>query len=163
MKKAILASVAGVALAFGLAACSNEAEVPVDTAAEAPDAPEGVSVNDGRMNIPAVAGSPAAIYFTLINTGPDELILRAANVAGAQSASLHETADADGVMTMPQLDQLPIAPGETVAFMPGGKHVMVMGLPAGLEPGGEIEVTLSFDSGDKVSFPARLLAPGDPG
>lgn len=159
MKRAILASAAGIALAFGVAACS-EAEAPVEAA---PEAPEGLTVTDARLNIPAASGNPAALYFTLTNAGGELLMLRAANIAGAESATLHGTSEYAGQMTMPELIQIPVAAGETVEFAPGDKHVMVMGLPDGLEPGGEIEVTLSFLRGDKISFPARLLAPGDDG
>lgn len=160
MNKAILASVAGVALAFGVAACSNEAEVPVDAAA---DAPAGLTVSDARMNIPAVAGNPGAVYFTLTNGGSEALMLRSASVVGAESTTLHATSEYAGQMTMAELVQLPIDPGESLTFEPGGNHVMVMGLPEGLEPGGEMELTLTFLRGAELTFPVRLLAPGDDG
>lgn len=159
MNKAIVASLASLTLALGLVACAEE-PAPVEAA---PEAPEGLTVTDARLNIPAASGNPAALYFTLTNASGELLMLRAANVAGAESASLHGTSEYAGQMTMPELIQIPVAAGETVEFEPGAKHVMVMGLPDGLEPGAEIEVTLSFLRGDKISFPAKLLAPGDDG
>ncbi len=144
MNKAILASMAGVALAFGVAACSNEAEAPVDAAAEAP---AGLTVSDARMNIPAAAGNPGAVYFTLTNGGSEALMLRSASVVGADSATLHATSEYAGQMTMAELVQLPIAPGESLTF----------------EPGGEMELTLTFLRGAELTFPVRLLAPGDDG
>ena len=159
MKKAILASVAGVALALGVVACS-EAEAPVEAA---PAAPEGLAVSEARMNIPAASGNPAAVYFTITNSSAEMLMLRSVEIAGAESASLHGSSEYAGRMTMPELIQIPIPAGETVEFEPGAKHVMVMGLPDGLEPGGEIEVTLNFLRGTQLTFPAKLLAPGDSG
>lgn len=160
MRKAFIASVGGLALALGLAACSSEPETPVEAA---PEAPEGITVTDGRMNIPAAAGNPAAVYFTITNAGTEEQMMRAVAVQGAESAMFHETAEWNGQIDMQELLQVAVPAGESVVFEQGGKHVMVMGLAEGLEPGGEIEVTLSFVRGDKVSFPVRLLAPGDDG
>lgn len=160
MKKALLAAAASISLAIGLAACSSEAEAPVEAA---PEAPEGISVTNGRMNVPARADAPAAVYFTITNDGAEDQMLRAASVPGADSALFHETAEWSGQMDMQELLQVPVPAGESVAFEQGGKHVMVMGLPADLEVGSEIEVTLSFVRGDKVSFPVTLLAPGDDG
>ena len=160
MRKAIIASVTGAALAFGLTACSSEPETPVEAA---PEAPVGISVTDGRMNIPAATGNPAAVYFTITNEGSEPQTMRAVDVAGATSALFHETSEWSGQVDMQELIQVPVPAGESVVFEQGGKHVMAMGLPDGLEPGGEIEVTISFVRGDKVSFPVRLLAPGDDG
>lgn len=160
MRKAIIASVGGLALAMGLAACSSEPETPVEAA---PEAPEGITVTDGRMNLPAAAGNPGALYFTITNEGTEQQMLRAASVPGAESALFHETAEWNGQVDMQELLQVPVPAGESVVFEPGGKHVMVFGLADGLEAGGEIEVTLSFVRGDKVSFPVRVLAPGDDG
>ena len=48
MKRAFAATVAGLVLFAGLAACGSEPEAPVETA---PEAPDGISVTDGRMNL----------------------------------------------------------------------------------------------------------------
>lgn len=158
MKKLLIAGAAGI-MSLGLVACgSAEEPAPVDAA---PEAPEGISVSSGRMNLPAAAGNPAAVYFTITNDGPEDQTMRAAKLQGAESALFHETADMSGQMDMQELLQVNVPAGESVAFEQGGKHVMVMGLPEGLEPGGELEVTLSFVRGDKVSFPVVLLGPGE--
>ena len=160
MSKTIFSAVASAALALGLAGCSSEPEAPVEAA---PEAPEGISVSDGRMNLPAVAGNPASVYFTITNTSDANQMMRSANVEGAGSAAFHETAEWSGQIDMQELLQVDVPAGESVTFEPGGKHVMANDVDAALEAGGEIEVTLSFVRGDKVSFPVRLLAPGDDG
>jgi len=158
LKKLLIAGAAGI-MALGLAGCGSDPEpAPVDTA---PDAPEGISVTDGRMNLPAAAGNPAAVYFTITNDGSEAQMMRAISVPGAESALFHETSEWSGQMDMQELLQVEVPAGESVAFEQGGKHVMVFGLPEGLEAGGELEVTVGFVRGDKVSFPVRLLAPGE--
>ena len=49
----------------------------------------------------------------------------------------------------------------TLAFAPGGLHIMAVSLDDTLAKGGTTDVTLSFDSGDKAVFPAEILAAGD--
>ncbi len=53
------------------------------------------------------------------------------------------------------------AKGDTVKFAPGGKHVMAMELDDTLAAGETTEVTLTFLGGDKLTFPATILAAGD--
>lgn len=157
MNRAILSAVASTALALSLVACGSEPE-PVDTA---PEAPAGVSVTDGRLNLPAVAGNPAAVYFTITNQGDKDVMIRSASVMGAESAVMHTVAAYEGRMDMQEVLQLSVPMGATLEFVPGELHVMAMGLDEGLEVGGESEVTLTFVGGDKISFPVEIRAPGD--
>lgn len=152
--------------ALGPIACSSEpedtapAEAGVEPAATDPDAPEGISVSGGRMTLPAVAGNPGAVYFTVSNTGDTDLAIRSVSVVGAEMAMLHQTRTASGRAGMEGVDEVPVQAGEEVAFAPGGLHVMAMNLDDGLQQGGETEVTLTFANGDKVSFPAEIVGPG---
>ncbi len=166
MIKAMLAKGAGLtmvptlalALTLTLAACGGEAEAPVDAN---PDAPPGIAVADGRMNLPAVAGNPGAVYFTIGNDSERAMMIRAASVLGAESAMMHQMSNRDGQMAMDEMLQVSVPAGGELVFEPGSYHVMAMGLDEGLEAGGETEVTLTFVGGDKVSFPVHLLAPGE--
>jgi copper(I)-binding protein len=150
MKRAIwMVAALGLATA-GLAGCS---EAP-DPAEAAPEGPEGISVTDARLMLPAVAGNPGAVYFEVKNDGEKNRMLRAAAVAGAGSAMMH-SAD------MQEMPQLAVPPGESVKFEPGGQHVMAMDLADTVTAGGTAEVTLTFVGGDKFSFPAEVRAAGD--
>jgi len=154
----LLAGLAALSLAFAAAGCGGEPETPVSTA---PDAPEGVTISGGRLMLPAVAGNPGAVYFTIKNAGPDDVMIRAASVAGAASAMMHQTAEWNLQVDMQELMQVAVPKGSEVVFAPGGMHVMAMGLDDALTVGGETEVTLTFVGGDKASFPAEIRAPGD--
>lgn len=156
--KTFAAALAAITLALGTAACSGSEDNVAETTS--PDAPAGISVTDGRMSLPAVKGNPAAIYFTIRNVSDKQVTIRAVDVAGAASAQLHETSEWNGKMDMQELFQLPIKPGGEVVLEQGGKHVMAYDLDDDLVAGGETEVTLIFVGGDKVSFPAKVMAPG---
>jgi len=73
---------------------------------------------------------------------------------------LHETADQDGHSMMMDMAPPAIKPGETITFAPGGKHVMVSDVPASAQPGGTIELTITFADGDKISAPLTVERPG---
>jgi copper(I)-binding protein len=149
----LLAALAPLALVAGLTACGSEPAAPVETS---PEAPQGISVTDGRLNLPAVTGNPGAVYFTITNGDAQAQSLVGAFVEGAGSAMFHQT-------DMQGMAEVPVPAGASVTFEPGGMHVMAMALDPSIAIGGEVEVTLTFADGDKVSFPARVLGPGDDG
>ena len=67
----------------------------------------------------------------------------------------------DPMMGMREIDELPIAAGESVTLAPGGYHIMLMDLVAPLEEGATFDVTLEFrEAGTKtVSVEVRSSAP----
>lgn len=152
------ATIALALLAIGTAACSEEAEVAVETA---PEAPAGISISDGRLSLPAVGGNPGSVYFTLANDSGKDVMVRAAHMAGASSAIMHQTATWNLKTDMQEILQHQIKAGENAVFEPGGLHVMVTDLEDTLVVGGTTEVTLTFVGGDKISFDAEIRAAGD--
>lgn len=94
------------------------------------------------------------MYFELVNNGDHE-----AELVGAESdiaiAEIHQTTMSGGMMQMTPVDQITVAPGQTVEFAPGGLHVMLMDVPA-LELGQKVEVTLAFSDGQRVTFDAEV-------
>ncbi len=160
-KSPIFTSLAAISLAIGVSACGGGVE---DEAIDAePEAPAGLSVADGRMNLPAVEGNPGAVYFTISNGSDKQVAIRGADMIGAGSGQLHETSEWEGKMDMQELFTVNVPAGEDVVFAPGGKHVMVYDIDPTLAAGGESEVTLTFTGGDKMSFPVTVLAAGDDG
>lgn len=147
-----------VAGALALAACSEEAEVPVEAAG---DCPPGVNVTEGWLSLPAVAENPGAAYFTIANDAEEQITLRTVDVLGADSAELHQTATYNFQTTMNELFAVAVMPGEAVVFEPGGRHVMAMGIREGVAAGSETEVTLTFAGGDKCSFPVTTYPAGE--
>ncbi|RKF23482.1 copper chaperone PCu(A)C [Altericroceibacterium spongiae] len=159
MKKFLVSMALGATI-IGLSACNgNDAETPVENAD--PDAPAGISVENARLILPPVSGNPAAAYFDITNNGEKTMVIRAVSVAGAESAAMHQVSSWEGKESMDDIFQLNVPIGETVKFTPGERHVMVMGLADNAKAGDEIEVTLTFAGGDKISFPAEIHAAGD--
>ncbi len=153
MKQFAYAAFAALAT-LALVSCKQEA--PAGASAD-PDAKPGLSVENARLVLPAVGGNPGAAYFTVTNASGKETSLANVAIDGAGKTELHEMKDGK----MAPLNWVQLAPGETVSFAPGGKHVMAFDLEDRLTAGGTTEMTLVFSDGDKLSAPLKLEAPGD--
>lgn len=91
-------------------------------------------------------------YLTIENRGATPERLKAAATALAVKTEIHEMAVSNGVMTMRPIEGgLVIAPGSSVQLMPGGTHLMLVGLNTALHQGDEVPVTLSFERAGNVS------------
>jgi len=154
-------------LAAALPACQQSAppeptatETAATEAAAAPDAKPGLSATEGRFALPAVRGNPGAAYFTLTNGSDQAAVIAAVNVAGAGMAMLHQTTVTAGKTSMDMMESAEIKPGGSLVFAPGGNHVMVDDVPAEWKPGANVEMTITFADGDKLSVPLKVVAPG---
>lgn len=105
---------------------------------------------------PAAAGTNGAGFFTVTNKGKAADTLKSVETPAAKKVEIHKTSMANGVMSMQRLDAgLPLKPGESVTFAPGGYHLMLIGLSKATKAGDVIPATLVFASGArlKVEFP----------
>lgn len=127
-----------------------------EAAVAGPEAKPGLSASGGRLVLPAVPGNPGAAYLTVANGNTSEATVAAVYVSDAERAEMHETKGG----AMAPLRTVPVPAGQSVAFAPGGKHVMVFGIAESVKPGGAAELTLTFADGDKLSVPLTVEAPG---
>lgn len=159
---------------LALSACSEPAaEAPVDqagmdhdsmdTAAPLPeDGAEPAIMVHGSWIRPHPQGRDVtAAYFTaqLAEGEVDRLV--AARIEGAERVELHtHTMDEQGMMQMRPVGPQELIAGGTLAFAPGGLHLMVFGLAPVVE-GDAVEGVLVFErAGDvPVRFEARNAAP----
>lgn len=155
--KTLFATAACLIATALLGACSGTAE-PAASPADAN--PTGLVISNARLLLPPVPGNPAAVYFDVKNEGKRAVAVRRADIAGAKTAAMHDMMEYDFKKTMADMGPLTIPAGQTVAFAPGGKHVMAMDLSPGLRPGGKTELTLTVAGGDKVSAEIPVMAAG---
>ncbi len=115
-----------------------------------PPATGGIAVEDAWAR-PAKAmpgmGTTSAAYFVLRNDGKVADTLVGAGADVADKAEFHETvAKGDGV-TMRPVKSVPLPSGGTVAFKPGGLHVMLVDLKRDLAAGDKFPLILQFEKG----------------
>lgn len=120
-------------------------------------APAEGGVKGAWVRINPAPGRPSAGYFAVTN-GVKADALVGAEVPGAR-VEMHTMTMDGGVMRMSPVARVPLKAGETVAFKPGGYHLMIYGLAA---PGKAVAMTLVFASGAKVAVQAEVRAAADP-
>lgn len=133
---------ATTALALVLAACSAGAG--------------GVAVED-----PWIRSNPngmGAAYLVLTTAEADELVAASVDPSIAGTVEVHEVVMQDGMMRMQEVAGIALPAGEAVTLEPGGYHLMLLDMPAMLEPGTDVDVTLRFASGDEVTVTAEVRA-----
>ncbi|MDT0575539.1 copper chaperone PCu(A)C [Croceicoccus sp. F390] len=153
-------------LALILAGCGDATEAPdVDNMIPEitePDVPEGVLVTQAFVRMPAATGRPAVAYFSVANQGDMPRNIVAVAVANAGRTELHQTTQANGVSSMRPVTSVSVQPGQSLAFQPGGYHVMLFDLDPAMQARTTADLTISFDNGDKASVAAPIIKPGDP-
>ncbi len=118
------------------------------------------AVSDGMVRLPAVEGSPGAAYFTL-HGGDAGRTLVTVESPDAGRAEMHDMTMTNGMMKMAPLTQGVVIPKNgTVTFAPGGKHVMLFGMKAGLKPGDPILLNFTFANGETAQLMAEAESPG---
>jgi len=126
-----------------------------------PTLADGIKVEAPWARATIAAQKTGGAYVILTNSGsaPDRLI--GAETPVAETAEVHEHKNTDGIMQMREVTGgVPVAPGETVAFGPGGYHIMLIGLKQPLTKGGKFPLTLVFEKAGKQTVEVSVEAPG---
>jgi len=100
-----------------------------------------------------IASVPAAVYFSIKNIGKTSDTLVSIEVAPtiAKTLELHEMVSNGEMMGMRRIEgDISIAAGETVEFVPGGKHIMLRGLSKALAEGEKFPIVLTFKKAGKL-------------
>lgn len=142
MPKSLTVLLLGSLLALGPVAGQAEGPAPVQV-----KDPYARAVPPGQPN--------GAVFLTLSNDSAEPKALVAASSPVAATVELHSHVHQDGMMRMRRVERIDIPPGGSVHLEPGGLHIMLIGLKGNLAPGGQVDLTLSFDDGTQ----AQVLAP----
>jgi hypothetical protein len=124
------------------------------------------AVADGSLSVSDAwirampAGIPSGGYFTLHNGTAKDVVLTGASTPACGSLMLHKSEMTGGMSSMHHVDEVNVPAGGSIAFAPGGYHLMCMQATAAITPGAHVAVTLSFKDGSKLfaSFPVRNAA-----
>jgi periplasmic copper chaperone A len=116
----------------------------------------GLTVSKAWMRT-IIPERPAAGYFTLTNDGDKAQDLTGASSPACGMVMLHESIKENAVEKMRPVDHVPVAAHGSVAFAPGGYHLMCMQPTSDVKPGKTVSVTLEFKDGTRITsdFPVR--------
>lgn len=154
-KRLGMSAAAGLALALG--ACAEEAPAPAPVEGVYPD----LEITNARLMLAPVSGNPAAVYFDAAFNGERGISITGAEVAGAGKTEVHAMMEYDFEMTMAEAGPIAVRGGETVAFEPGGFHVMAIDLDESIAAGDTVEVTLKIIGGKTHKFEAPVKEAGE--
>ncbi|MCJ9428380.1 copper chaperone PCu(A)C [Kordiimonas marina] len=94
----------------------------------------------------------AAVYLSIHNGTEIADTVTDVSTPLAKMAQVHRSYEKDGIMHMDHVPNLPIAPGETLTFSPGGYHIMMMHLTKPLKEGDVFPMTLHFTHAGDVQI-----------
>lgn len=111
-----------------------------------------------------VPGAPVSAGYFELSAGGDAAITLEA-VTSPQFGRVHmhrSTVDDNGMASMTPVAAVTVKPGETVAFAPGGYHLMMFEPVAGLAAGDSVTLELhcrGFDTPRAITAEARTMPP----
>ena len=112
---------------------------------------EGIEVRDAWMRS-AAQGENGAVYLVIHNYSETADALVGASTDVAAVVEVHESKVVNDVMQMQMLASVPLAPGASVEFAPGGLHLMLVNLTRSLEAGDTITITLQFQDAPDITL-----------
>ncbi len=101
---------------------------------------------------PPVAKNNAAYVVLQNGSVPDALL--AVETPVAAKAEMHQMSMAGGLMRMQRLPLINLAPGQRMAFAPGGRHIMLIDMKQPLKAGDKVPLTLVFRKAGRVAVDA---------
>lgn len=133
-----LPAIAAICLSFAFTASALAAGVA-----------DHVSVENATARAVAPGVPVSGAYMSLATTDGADHVLIAARSDAAESVELHNHVMEDGMMKMRKMETVALPAGTTVAFEPGGLHVMLIGLTGPLAAGDQIGIELEFEDGSR--------------
>ncbi len=114
-------------------------------AACAKESDSRVLISDVRILAPPVGAKAGVAYFSINNNSDAMVVVSSVSSPQFGSVEVHETTIEDGISRMRRIESIDIAAGSKIAFLPGGKHLMLMQPAAGVIPGSMVTLGIEVD------------------
>jgi copper(I)-binding protein len=117
-----------------------------------------LEVEDARAleSLPGV--SNGVVHMTIRNAGDRDDRLVAAATPAAKRAALHTHVMDGDIVRMDRVDALAVPAGGLVQLLPGGDHIMLIGLTETLTAGMEIPLSLTFEQAGRIELTVPVVA-----
>ena len=115
-----------------------------------------VAISDAWVRALPPGQPNTAAYLTVSNSGGTAWTITGATADIADEVQIHTTREVDGYQRMEQLARLDVAPGQAVAFAPGGAHLMLLGLKRMPVPGEHVRLCLQSAEGGEACTTADV-------
>jgi copper(I)-binding protein len=114
-----------------LVACSEQTGPPI-------------VVSDVHVLAPLPGSNAGVAYLTIANRGGSAVTIRDARSPQFERVEIHETTTEGGVSQMRRLDAVEIPAGGSLAFEPGGRHMMLIGMLPDTGPGSPVTIEIDY-------------------
>lgn len=118
----------------------------------------GLSAEGAYLRQPAPGQKMLAAFVTFSNDSTQAYTLNHISSPRASAVEVHRTLYNDGVMSMRKVNHLVVSPKATIAFKPGGYHVMLSGVTGEFNPGDQIPLKFHFEEGVTLDVSAEVRA-----
>ena len=104
-----------------------------------------------------------AAYVTVRNPGSEALLITGGSAALASRVELHDTVEVDGMLRMRQQESVTVPAGGSLAFAPGGLHLMLLELERMPAAGEVLQLCLDIDGEPVCTDAETRRAPASTG
>lgn len=119
-----------------------------------------VQVHEAWARASAGQAANGGAFMKIENTSPHEERLLSAAADVAKTVELHTHIKEGNVMKMRRVESIAVPMYGAVELMPGGLHVMLIGLKAPLKEGDTFPLTLTFEHAGKITVPVTVQGVG---
>lgn len=112
----------------------------------------GLKVSNEYIRATPPHAKNSAAFLTITNTTDKDINLIAASSDISERVELHKHTKEDGMMKMRQVEAIMINANSSTELQPGGYHIMFLGLKEDIFEGQILDLSLSFDNGENMSF-----------
>lgn len=160
MNKFFSATAVAALLVCSLTACGSSETATSNSSASATSsasASQGVSLEVTDAWIKATSGSMTGVFGKIKNNGGQTVTIVSVQTPVSDMNQLHTTeTDSSGSTKMKEVESFEIEPGQTFELVPGGNHLMLMGMQCSLPAGSESKITLTDSEGATYDFIAEV-------
>ena len=115
-----------------------------------------VTVSDAWVRGTVKGQNATGAFMTL--KSPADAVFKRAESASADKVEIHEMKMDGNIMRMKAVPQLEVPAGKSVELVPGGYHVMLLGLKKPLAKGDKVALKLHFEGRDKKAQVVEVQA-----
>lgn len=112
----------------------------------------------GAWVSPTVPGQSVGAAYMRLRSEQDAALVNIETDASSR-AEMHQMTSVNDVMRMRRLERVELPAGQTVEFVPGGRHVMLMDLRHPLKVGESVRITITLRLRDGRTVRESAVAP----
>ena len=127
-------------------------ESTVDIATDSSKAADVITIINPRIRAMPPGQKVTAMYMQLKNASTNNHDLVKVESDISNMIELHTHTNNDGVMSMGEVESIPLPANTTAEAKPGSYHVMIMGLKEDLKLGEKVDFNLTYKDGSSESI-----------